>query len=120
MTKILVADDEPMLLRILTRILERAGFSCLAAEDGERAVELYKSCPAEIDLALLDLNMPRLDGIGAAKAIWQVDSEARILIASGEASGDLTELFEAQQPAGFLYKPFRPDQLLEKVQEQLA
>jgi two-component system, response regulator PdtaR len=66
--RILIAEDETIIRLDLRELLERAGFEVVAeAHDGEEAVELARS--AEPDLALLDVKMPRLDGIEAARRI---------------------------------------------------
>jgi response regulator NasT len=66
--RILIAEDETIIRLDLRELLERAGFEVVAeARDGEEAVELARS--AAPDLALLDVKMPRLDGIEAARRI---------------------------------------------------
>ena len=66
--RILIAEDETIIRMDLRALLEAAGFEiCAEARDGEEAVELARS--EEPDLAVLDVKMPRLDGIEAAKRI---------------------------------------------------
>ena len=68
--RILVAEDETIIRLDLKEILERAGFQvCAEARDGEEAVALAAS--EQPDLAILDVKMPRLDGIEAAKRILE-------------------------------------------------
>ena len=55
---ILVADDEQMLRRALSRVLSRAGFSAIVAEDGQQAIDIFTQKSSEIDLVVLDMNMP--------------------------------------------------------------
>ncbi|MBI1733909.1 MAG: response regulator transcription factor [Candidatus Rokubacteria bacterium] len=77
--RILLADDHQILRHSLRALLEREGLEVVAeAEDGERAVELVAS--ARPDVAVLDLSMPRLNGIEAARAIARAGSGARVVL----------------------------------------
>jgi CheY-like chemotaxis protein len=68
--RILVAEDETIIRLDLRDLLERSGFDvCAEARDGEEAVELARS--AQPDLAIMDVKMPRLDGIEAARRILE-------------------------------------------------
>ena len=68
--RILIAEDETIIRLDLRRLLERAGFEvCAEAKDGEEAVELARS--AKPELAILDVKMPKLDGIEAARRILE-------------------------------------------------
>lgn len=62
MRKVLVADDDPMFREMISLSLAEAGYDALVAEDGQAAWELLAAQGA--DMAVLDLNMPRLDGVG--------------------------------------------------------
>ena len=68
--KILVADDEDRMRRLIRDFLEAAGYSVVEAENGSRALELYNAQPKEIKLLVLDVMMPGLNG-------WEVCREVR-------------------------------------------
>ncbi len=71
--RILVAEDEPVNQQVIGKLLGMAGFSYDIAEDGEKAVELYKE--KEYDAALFDVQMPVMDGIAATQEIRKIELE---------------------------------------------
>jgi response regulator NasT len=111
--RILIAEDETIIRLDLRELLERAGFEVVAeARDGEEAVELARS--AEPDLALLDVKMPRLDGIEAARRILE---ERPIPIVMVTAYGEEELVSRAVEAGvfGYLVKPFRESDLLPAI-----
>jgi AmiR/NasT family two-component response regulator len=116
--RILVAEDETIIRLDLKETLERAGFEvCGEARDGEEAVELARE--AKPDLAVLDVKMPRLDGIEAARRIL---AERPIPIVMLTAYGH-DELVARAVEAGvfaYLVKPFRESDLLPAIQTAKA
>jgi PAS domain S-box-containing protein len=83
---ILVTEDEEELMRILKRILEGAGYSVTVAENGDKALEVYKSS-GQFDLLLTDVVMPgKLQGPGLAKAIQSINPDIPCIFLSGYAS----------------------------------
>ena len=66
--KILIVDDEEMVRRVLVEIITRMGFECLYAKNGEEAIQLLRE-KNSIQLLLLDINMPKVDGITVLKEI---------------------------------------------------
>jgi two-component system, response regulator PdtaR len=113
MTRILIAEDETIIRLDLRQILERAGFDvCAEARDGEEAVELART--AAPDLALLDVKMPRLDGIEAARRILD---ERPIPIVMVTAYGEQELVSRAVEAGvfGYLVKPFRESDLLPAI-----
>ena len=103
--KILIAEDETIIRLDLRVILERHGFTvCAEARDGLEAIELARS--TEPDVALLDVRMPRLDGIEAAR---RIHAERPIPIVMLTAFRDRTTVDKAVAAGvfGYLLKPFR-------------
>ena len=111
--KILIAEDETIIRMDLRSLLEAAGFDiCAEARDGEEAVELARS--AEPDLALLDVKMPRLDGIEAARRI--LDERAiPIVIVTAYGEEELVSRAVEAGVFGYLVKPFRESDLLPAI-----
>jgi response regulator NasT len=111
--RILVAEDETIIRLDLRDLLERAGFEVVAeAKDGEEAVALARS--AQPDLALMDVKMPRLDGIEAARRILD---ERPIPIVMLTAYGQQELVARAAEAGvfGYLVKPFREQDLLPAI-----
>jgi AmiR/NasT family two-component response regulator len=116
--RILVAEDETIIRLDLKETLERAGFEvCGEARDGEEAVELARE--EKPDLAVLDVKMPRLDGIEAARRIL---SERPIPIVMLTAYGHDELVARAVEVGVFAYlvKPFRESDLLPAIQTAKA
>ena len=115
---ILLADDEPLLRNLGRTILERHGYRVLVAADGQEAVDLYRRDPQAIDLAILDVSMPRLSGREACRLIAAARSDARMLLASGYAADTKSALGEPGV-RGFIGKPYRPSELTQAVRAAL-
>ncbi|MES1246358.1 MAG: response regulator [Actinomycetota bacterium] len=111
--RILIAEDETIIRLDLRDMLERAGFEVVAeARDGEEAVELARK--EQPDLAVMDVKMPRLDGIDAARKILE---ERPIPIVMLTAYGQQELVTRAAEAGvfGYLVKPFREQDLLPAI-----
>ena len=116
--RILVAEDETIIRLDLCELLRRAGFDVVAeARDGEEAIALARS--EQPDLAVLDVKMPRLDGIEAARRILE---ERPIPIVMLTAYGQQELVARAIEAGvfGYLVKPFREQDLLPAIQTARA
>ena len=116
--RILVAEDETIIRLDLKAMLERAGFEvCAEARDGDEAVRLARTM--EPDLALLDVKMPKLDGIEAAR---QILGERPIPIVMVTAYGEQELVSRAVEAGvfGYLVKPFRETDLLPAIETARA
>ncbi|MDH4177784.1 MAG: response regulator [Thermoleophilia bacterium] len=111
--RILVAEDETIIRLDLRAMLERAGFQvCAEARDGEEAVELARS--EQPDVALLDVKMPRLDGIEAARRILE-ERPLPIVIVTAYGEQELVSRAVEAGVFGYLVKPFRETDLLPAI-----
>ena len=117
---ILVVDDETVILTAARRLLERAGYQVLVASDGKEAVQVATTAPGRIDVILLDMKMPVMDGPAAFGALQQARPDARILPCSGyELDAAARALLEAGA-AAFVSKPFRIEYLLFEIDKALG
>ena len=111
--RILVAEDETIIRLDLRELLERAGFEvCAEAKDGLEAVELARS--EEPDLAVLDVKMPRLDGIEAARRILD-ERPIPIVMLTAYGQDELVSRAIEAGVFGYLVKPFREQDLLPAI-----
>ncbi len=117
---VLVVDDESAVRTVAKALLERRGCRVLLAEDGEQGVAVFARDPAAIDLVLLDLTMPRLDGEQAFRALRGIDPDVRVVLMSGYNQQDVTAHFVGKGLAGFVQKPFRASELHDSVARALA
>jgi PAS domain S-box-containing protein len=112
---VLVVDDEVAIRSLLQYTLEELGYTVLTAEHGAQALELFDRVEKEIQLVLLDLVMPVLDGAETAVALQSRRPDVPILVMSGIADDDALRRFGQVRIAGFVPKPFAPDQLAQAV-----
>jgi response regulator NasT len=111
--RILVAEDETIIRLDLKEILERAGFDvCAEARDGEEAVVLARS--ERPDLAILDVKMPQLDGIEAARRIL-AERPIPIVMLTAYGQEELVSRAVEAGVFGYLVKPFRETDLLPAI-----
>ncbi len=111
--RILIAEDETLIRLDLRQLLESAGFEiCAEARDGEEAVELARS--ERPDLAVLDVKMPRLDGIEAARRILD-ERPIPIVVVTAYGERELVARAVEAGVFGYLVKPFRETDLLPAI-----
>ncbi|MGI5843013.1 MAG: hybrid sensor histidine kinase/response regulator [Candidatus Xenobium sp.] len=115
---ILVVDDEELLRTLLTQILERHGFQVLQARDGQEALRVFQGLQ-RIDLVLLDLRMPRMDGFETCQALRALDSKVPILMMSGHQDSSLVAGKATLGIQGVLQKPFQSGELRDLLRQVL-
>ena len=115
---ILVAEDERSNFILIKKILEGVGLNIIWAKDGEEAVQLCKT-NNEIDLVLMDINMPKLNGFEATMQIKVFKSKLPIIIQSSYAKEFENDELMRINFDGFISKPFNRDELLEIIKEPL-
>ena len=116
---VLVADDEQSVRDITQQMLERHGYRVLTAVDGAGAIGLYAQHQAEIQLAMIDLMMPIMDGTATIHGLRAMSFQLKIVAASG-ASSEPQQVQIADLPVqAFLQKPFTAQQLLVTLQQVL-
>src|SRR5713226_7907307 len=111
--RVLLAEDETIIRLDLRDLLERAGFEvCAEARDGEEAVALARS--ERPDLAIMDVKMPRLDGIEAARRILD-ENPIPIVMLTAYGQEELVSRAVEAGVFGYLVKPFREQDLLPAI-----
>jgi CheY-like chemotaxis protein len=113
---ILLVDDEESLLALGARMLEHLGFGVLTAADGLQAVELYRQRGKEIDMVLMDLTMPHMNGAEAFGELRRLNPDVQVVLASGYSKEDVGSRFAGKKPAGIIQKPYT----ISKLREALA
>jgi len=116
---VLLAEDEPAVRRVVQTTLERAGYRVLSAEDGAQAVALYRARPGGVDLCLLDVMMPVMNGREAFDAIRLLDPGARGLFVSGYTADLLEQRGVGEGLPEVVPKPVAPHDLLARVRAAL-
>jgi CheY-like chemotaxis protein len=116
---VLLADDEPMIRSLGRAILEDQGYRVLLAADGQEAVEVYQRELGQVDIVILDLTMPRLNGRDACRQLTRIDPRVRVLLSSGYAP-DTAGAVRDPGVRGFVGKPYRPTDLTAAVRQVLS
>ena len=102
----LVVDDEKAVLRVCSKMVSLCGFTVITACDGIDAVAKFREHAAEITVVVMDLTMPKMDGIAAMGEIYRIRPDARVILSSGFNEEELCERVTDQAPSGFIRKPY--------------
>jgi two-component system chemotaxis response regulator CheY len=116
--KILIVDDSGLARRRVRGILEDAGYQVVEAEDGMAALERYHV--DRPDLVVLDLVMKGMYGMEVLGKLREMDSLARVIVASADVQSSSHEMATAAGAAGFMTMPIDADQLLALVRSTLG
>jgi CheY-like chemotaxis protein len=118
--KIIVVDDEPVIVDTLVDILTGEGHEAFAVSDGESAIQWAGMIRPEA--IVTDVVMPGMNGVETAKAIMKILPRCRIILFSGQAAS--TDLVSQARAEGYVFevlaKPINPDVLLEKLKNSPA
>jgi CheY-like chemotaxis protein len=114
---VLVADDEEIIRGFLVEILEAMGFNVLSSENGHDALEIYRAGWPNIDLVILDLVMPKLNGTDALGEMKKVNPGVKAIITTGFSKEH--ELVQ-EGIVGYLQKPYKVDELSQVVLSALS
>ncbi|MEN6372257.1 MAG: ATP-binding protein [Armatimonadota bacterium] len=116
---VLLVEDEDYIQRLTKRVLEHNGYKVLTAGNGQDALDCLGSPRGkDVEIVLLDLNMPGMNGLRAISAIRQILPSMKVLITAGIDTG-IDTLPENERPNDFLQKPYKPEVLLETVRRLL-
>lgn len=122
MTSILIVDDTEAVRESISAVLKKAGYDVVEAADGEQALETLKS--QSFDLAIVDIWMPKMNGLSLLQELRGQRSDIPIIIVSGggpgaplERSAALADIYGAVE---VLFKPFEDFELLDAVKEILG
>ena len=116
---ILVVDDEPQLLRLIVRVLERAGFTVIQAADGDSAIERLVEHDADLRLVVLDVIIPPAGGKVVLEEIAKRKPGLPVILVSGDQLRDEMQALMNRVDAMFLRKPFAPKALVRLVNERI-
>ena len=115
---ILVVDDEPMVRRLVARLLEAEGYTIHEASDGAEALDRVRADRDLFDVIVSDIVMPRMNGIELFQALSTSHPELSVILISGYGTAELAERGIAA-PCAVLAKPLVPELLLAEVRRCL-
>ena len=110
-----MVEDEPIVRLLLHDVLVRDGYRVLEAADGSAAIETFRAASEEIDLVLLDLTLPDMDGRLALQEFKDIDEEVQVIVVSGNL-----DVGDVEGAIGYIPKPFRLGLLREAVQQAVG
>jgi CheY-like chemotaxis protein/DNA-binding XRE family transcriptional regulator len=113
---ILVADDEKQLRDLLYGFFTRHGYKVILAEDGQEAIDKYNQHIDSVKITLMDIVMPRKDGISSSKEIKTIHPDAKIIFMSGYLPNNFNDIGDEYK---IISKPFNPIEILKEVRTAL-
>jgi PAS domain S-box-containing protein len=117
---VLVVDDEEIVRVTAKHALERYGYRIMVANDGVSALEAYREQLELINLVLLDLTMPVMNGEETLRRLQMLNPDVKVLLSSGYNEVEAVQRFAGKGLAGFIQKPYTAAGLAEKVREALV
>lgn len=117
---ILLIDDEDMIIDVGSNMLENLGYQVLTAQNGLQAIEIYKKRIADIDLVILDMIMPEMNGSATFEALKKINPHIKVILSSGYSiNGEAADLLNKGCKA-FLQKPFSMATLSSRIRDALG
>ena len=117
---VLLVDDEETIRGLGRKMLELFGLSVLTAPDGREALKLYQQHGSVIDVVLLDLTMPHMDGHEAFCALRGIDEDVQVVLCSGYTGNDVADQFSGRGLANIVQKPYTCDELFAALEPLLS
>jgi len=116
---ILLVDDEDMIIQVGQDMIESLGYEILTAKNGKEAVEIYEKNIEKIDMVILDIIMPVMDGGETYDKLKKINPDIKVLLSSGYGiNGQATEILD-RGCNGFIQKPFNMRALSKKIRDIL-
>jgi two-component system cell cycle sensor histidine kinase/response regulator CckA len=113
--RVLLVDDDELIQELMVTMLEILGYDPVLASDGPTALKLYGTQPGEIELVILDMQMPGMDGLEVFRRLKKIDSSVSVVICSGFAKEQKIQQACQEGALGFLAKPFSIADLEKKL-----
>jgi two-component system cell cycle sensor histidine kinase/response regulator CckA len=114
---ILVVDDEEIICDLLSGILNKLGYNVMIAGSGRQAVDIFSRKHSEIDLAIIDLFMPEMDGYETMVQMKLIDPNMIILLSSGQHETVTATISADAEADGFLPKPYGAGRLAQAIEK---
>ncbi|MGB8719278.1 MAG: response regulator, partial [Desulfobacterales bacterium] len=118
--KVLLVDDEEMIVTVGKAMLEKMGYHVQTALSGQEALAVYGQKKEAVDLVILDMIMPDAGGDETFDRLRAIDPEVRVLLSSGYSLEGKASQIMARGCNGFIQKPFSLNELSQKVQQVMA
>ncbi|GMW02975.1 MAG: hypothetical protein AMXMBFR84_41110 [Candidatus Hydrogenedentota bacterium] len=117
---ILFVDDELIVRDVGSRLLYSMGFNVILAEDGEQALSTLKEHMGEISCAVIDLTMPRLNGVDTFRAMRELNPNLPVVLSSGYDQSDVSHHISDDRITGFVQKPYTAKELTRALRSAMS
>ncbi len=117
--RILLVDDEEIVLEVGSEMLKNLGYEVHCLSDGRAAIEYYSKTQSEIDLVILDMIMPGIDGSATFDGLKEVNPDVNVLLSSGYSIDGKANEILSKGCRGFIQKPFSLEALSKKIRSVL-
>jgi len=114
---ILIVDDEELVASMLAEHLQNLGSTTFHASNGEEALKILNQNKADLDVAILDLNMPVMDGKAAYEKMMEIKPDLKVLVASGYTLDSNVEEILQKGAHGFIQKPYSLENIAAKIKQ---
>ncbi|MCB8982317.1 MAG: response regulator [Ardenticatenaceae bacterium] len=115
----MVVENEVFVLEALEDILGSAGLVSIGARSGKDGVTIFQKHHQNIDLVILDLHLPGMNGVEVLKSLREIKPDIKVIISSGYDERDIIRQLGDQPPATILKKPYNAQTLLDRVEDEL-
>ena len=113
--RVLLVDDDHLVRNVTARMLESIGYQVIATSGGEEAIEHYRRNPADIDLAIIDLAMPNIDGCETFRMLRRINPAIRAILATGYDRDSVAQAMIDEGMLGLVQKPFDVQELSQAI-----
>lgn len=120
--KILIIDDEELIIKTLVKLLEQNKYEVLVAKNGQDGLAMVEE--EDFDLIIADIRMPGMNGVETTGSIYEIlekEKKAKIpvIFITGYADKNIEKEAKALKPVAYIYKPFDMPELVDKIREVL-
>ena len=116
---ILLVDDEETILEVCTKMLQRLGYHVLEAIDGQRAIDIFEKEKDVIDIVLLDMRMPGMNGATVYNRLIQIQPDVKVILFSGFFENQQIRRILKNENVDLIQKPVRLKQMSQKLESML-
>lgn len=116
---ILIIDDEETVRKVSKKMLERLGFDVITASDGYEGLNIFRENAGNIDVVLLDMTMPEMDGEETLREIRISKKDIPVILTSGYNEQDALERFKGEKLSGFIQKPYVVAEMVKVLRDVL-
>ncbi|HLK62185.1 MAG TPA: response regulator [Bryobacteraceae bacterium] len=120
METILLVDDDPAILRLCQQILRLDAYNVLTAPSGEMALRVLQSNNNQVDLAVLDVMMPFMNGIELAGRIQKANPDIPVVLMTGYGPAEIARVVGENNPYRIIWKPFTSESLRRMVENVIS